>query len=138
MNESSAKNNTKIEHIRSFLQCVIKAELKWEVEILTSLDTGVTHHSLLNGSEFLFNYQNKFALSKSSQIKNWFIREDYQFQLMRFIKQTLKVNSRDSQTGPKTIYRFILNCDKSQVEMVCVVSSSLELEIQTILQQFAG
>lgn len=121
MNESNAINTDKIEHIRSFLGCVIKAELNWEVEILTTIDTGVTHHSLLDELEFLFSYQNQYALSKNSKIKNWFIREDYQFQLMKYAKSNYR-----NVSNRKTISLIQLKIEGVATEMIILTPAKQE------------
>lgn len=131
MNESNPINTDQIEDIRSFLECVIKVEVNWDVEILTTIDTGATHHSLLDGLEFLFSYKNQYAISKNSQIKDWFIREDYQFQLMKYAKSI-----SENVTNRKTICLIHLKIDGATTEMI--VLSPCKQEISNDLAELAS
>lgn len=118
--------------ITKILDHIIRPEAKWNIQNMGIIQTYKSNHSILEDYEFLFKVENQISIFKSCEEKPWFLYEDYQLKLTRFIKQTLKSTSKRNPTGPKTIYRFVLNCDNSSVEIVCVLSHVLEYEIQSL------
>ena len=116
MNELKEEGSLEIDQVRSFLSCLIKSDLNWELSIQASIETSMDHHSLLSGYEFLFNFKNQFALLKNCEIKNWFIREDYQFQLMKFSRSYSQEIARDR----KIIHIVRLQVEAAIAEIIVV------------------